>query len=91
MIEALRPYRKLILVCTNAREDDSVCCARRGGSDLHAKIKEAVKAATSDVRVSRSGCLDNCHTGPTVVIMPDNKWFGEVTEADIPLIVEMVR
>ncbi len=91
MIEAPHPYRKLILVCTNAREDGSNCCALRGGSDLHTKIKMAVKAVTSDVRVSRSGCLDNCNTGPTVVVMPDNRWFGEVTEADIPLIVEMVR
>lgn len=90
MIQALKPYRKLVLVCTNERTDGRECCLNKGAPELHAKLKEAVKAVFTDVRVSRSGCLDNCKTGITVVIMPDNVWFGAVQEEDIPKIVDML-
>lgn len=90
MIDIGQKARKLILVCTNCRDEGRECCAEKGAIDLHLKLKEAVKAATHDVRVSKSGCLDRCSTGATVVIMPDNVWFGQVREEDIPEIVRMV-
>ncbi len=89
MIPAAKPFRKLVLVCTNERTDGRECCMAKGSVELHAKIKEAVKAVDPTVRVSKSGCLDNCPTGPTVVIMPDNIWLGMVTDADIPEIVRL--
>ncbi len=91
MINALRPFRKLVLVCTNVREDGRECCAQRNAVDLHAKLKAAVKEVATDVRVSKSGCLDNCSTGCTVVIMPDNIWLGQVADVDIPEIVKLIQ
>ena len=87
---AERPYRKLVLVCTNSRPDGSNCCALRGSETLFEKLKGAVKAQFVDVRVVRSSCLNNCETGASVVIMPDNVWLGEVTEGDIPELLEML-
>jgi len=84
-------YRKLVLVCQNQREGGQNCCMNRGAGELYPALKEAVKAAMSDVRVSRSGCLDQCATGAMVVIMPDDVWLGEVTVDDIPAIVKMVQ
>lgn len=84
-------FNKLVLVCTNQRENGEECCAAGGSVELHAKIKTAVKAAVPGVRVSRSGCLGNCKTGISVVIMPDDIWLGRVTEADIPEIVRLVQ
>lgn len=83
-------FRKLVMVCTNIRTDGRACCGEKNSADLHAEIKAAVKAVATDVRVSKTGCLDHCSTGPTVVIMPDNIWFGGVTIADIPEIVSLV-
>jgi (2Fe-2S) ferredoxin len=83
--------RKLILVCTNCRDDGRECCAKKGSGELHRKLKEAVKVAAPDVRVSKSGCLDRCSTGASVTIMPDNVWLGGVTEDDVEAIVGMVR
>lgn len=54
------------------------------------KLKGAVKAQFTDVRVVRSNCLNNCETGVSVVIMPDNIWLGEVTEGDVPEILGML-
>lgn len=84
-------FRKLVAVCTNLRENGEECCAAKGSVELHAKIKAAIKASCPDVRVSKSGCLGNCKTGISVVIMPDDIWLGRVTEADIPEIVALVN
>jgi (2Fe-2S) ferredoxin len=83
-------HRKLVLVCTNCREDGTECCAQKGSVDLHKKLKEAMRAADLTVRVSKSGCLDRCKDGPTVVIQPDDIWLGGVTEEDIPEVVKKV-
>lgn len=84
-------YRKLVLVCQNLREGGANCCMQRGAGELYPALKAAIKAATGDVRVSRTGCLGQCLMGPTVVIMPDDIWLGEVTLEDIPKIVQMVQ
>ena len=83
-------FRKLVLVCTNERHDGRECCADKGSSDLHQKIKFALAAADPRIRVSKSGCLDRCSTGTTVVIMPDNIWLGRVQEQDIPELVKII-
>lgn len=85
---AERSYRKLVLVCTNDRENGADCCALRGANELFDALKFAVKAKFSDVRVVRTGCLGNCLTGTSVVVMPDGVWLGEVTIGDIPKILE---
>ncbi len=91
MIPAKNPYRKLVLVCQNQREGDLNCCMKRKAGELYPKLKEAIKAQFSDVRVSRTGCLGNCGTGPTVVIMPDDVWLGEVGEGGIAEILEKLE
>jgi (2Fe-2S) ferredoxin len=83
-------YRKLVLVCTNLRENGEECCGAKGSADLHAALKAAVKSVASDIRVSKTGCLGNCASGPTVVIQPDDVWLGGVTEADIPELVALI-
>ena len=40
------------------------------------------------IRANKSGCLDQCEKGPTVVVYPDTVWYGRVTEADVDEIVE---
>lgn len=87
---AERPYRKLVLVCTNSRPEGANCCALRGSEALFDALKAAVKAQFADVRVVRSSCLNNCDTGASVVVMPDNVWLGEVTEGDIPELLEIL-
>lgn len=83
-----KKYRKVVLVCTNLKENGKECCALKGGKELHAKLKEEMKKTDLTVRVSKSGCLDRCVDGVTVAIMPDDVWLGNVTEADIPAIVD---
>lgn len=88
MIPLVPKHRKWVLVCTNMKEPGKPCCGIQGSAELHAKLKEAMKAVDPTIRVSKTGCLDRCSEGPTVAIMPDNVWFGGVTEVDISVIIE---
>ena len=51
--------------------------------------KELKKAKLGSlVRANHAGCLDQCEHGPTVAIYPHNIWYGGVSAADVPRIVE---
>lgn len=40
------------------------------------------------VRANKSGCLDQCELGPTVVIYPQEIWYGGVKPEDVARIIE---
>ena len=40
------------------------------------------------VRANQAGCLDQCELGPTVVIYPQEIWYGGVKLEDVPRIIE---
>ncbi len=84
------PYKKLVLVCTNCK-DEGKCCAGGGSEPIRDALKAKVKALGLPVRVSKTGCMGMCPTGPTVVIMPDDLWFGAVTMADVDRIVDLLK
>ena len=52
---------------------------------LRAELKR--QGAGPLVRANKSGCLDQCEHGPTLVIYPQEIWYGGVTEGDVPRIV----
>ena len=84
------PYEKIVFVCVHHREDgQGPCCAARGGAELHAALKEQVKALglSAKIRVSRSGCLNRCAKGPNLMVFPDNVWHCGVTPEDLPEIL----
>ncbi len=85
--------KRLLFVCSNRRPDGSPkgSCAARGSEELHRLLKEAVKArglAKTEVRVCTSSCLDACWAGPTIAVEPDHVYYGHVSAADVPEIVD---
>lgn len=87
MRPAGNPYRSLVLVCVNRRDDGTECCAAVGGEELFRAMKTAMRAADPTVRVTKTGCLGQCLSGATVVLMPDGIWLGGVTLDDVPAVV----
>lgn len=83
-------YSKLILICVNEREGKE-CCANAHAEELYYALKTQCAAIDPSIRVSKTGCLGNCLSGPIVVIQPDNIWLGEVKESDIPEIIKLVE
>lgn len=81
--------KKLLLVCTNTRSEKEACA--NDVPSLRDELKAAIKGMGLPVRTVATSCLGECLSGPTVVLMPDNLWFGEVCIDDIPKIVGMVE
>ncbi len=84
-------YRHHVFVCTNRREPGSArpSCDSEAKGELHARFKDAVKSAglAATVRANKSGCLDQCEHGPTVVVYPEAVWYGFVQLSDVDEIV----
>jgi (2Fe-2S) ferredoxin len=85
-------FHKHVFICTNAREleDSRGCCAARGGDAVAAAFKKRLfdMGLKRVVRPNKSGCLDQCARGVTLVVYPDGVWYGGVTVADVDEIIE---
>ncbi len=81
-----------IFVCCNRREPGSPrgCCNPDGSEALRNAFKAELKRRDLGplVRANHAGCLDQCEHGPTVVIYPQQIWYGHVTVEDVPRIVD---
>ena len=82
-----------LFVCVNRRPDGTPkgSCAARGAVEIHEKLKAMLKErglAQSEVRACTSSCIDTCWAGPCIAVEPDNFFYGRVTQADLPEIVD---
>ena len=85
--------QRYLFVCTNRRDDDDAkgSCAARGSEEVRAALKEQVAArglAKLGARICKSSCLDQCSSGVCILVEPDHFFYGHVTPADVPEIVE---
>ena len=84
-------FERHVFVCHNTRPCDAPrpSCTADGKSELHAQLQQLTKAAglADRVRINKSGCLDQCEHGPTVVVYPDAVWYGNVRPEDAEEIV----
>jgi len=85
-------FEKHLFICCNQRESGHPrgCCdpSAQAQLQLQFKLKLALRGLKKRVRANKSGCLDQCEHGPTVVIYPDAVWYGGVTSADVDEIIE---
>ncbi|MBM4002424.1 MAG: (2Fe-2S) ferredoxin domain-containing protein [Planctomycetes bacterium] len=81
-----------MFICCNRREPGHRrgCCNPDGSDALRNAFKAQLKqrGLNAQVRANYSGCLDQCEMGPTLVIYPQGIWYGRVTLADVPRIIE---
>ncbi len=85
--------QRYLFVCINRRANDNPkgCCAAKGSEEIYKALKAEVAARglnTHDARVCTSSCLDQCATGVTILVEPDHFFYGRVTIADVPEIVD---
>ncbi|MCE9594408.1 MAG: (2Fe-2S) ferredoxin domain-containing protein [Planctomycetes bacterium] len=85
-------FQHHIFVCINERAADDArgSCSRTGGEELADAFKQKLYARGLKriVRPNKSGCLDQCAHGCTVVVYPDAVWYGRVTPADVDEIID---
>jgi len=85
--------KRYLFVCINRRGEDNPkgCCAAKDSEGIYKALKEEIAArglAKLEARVCTSSCLDQCDTGVTVLVEPDHFFYGRVTAADVPEIVD---
>jgi len=86
------PFDKHLFICCNRREPGSPkgSCDPTGSEALQKAFKKALgeRGLHRRIRANKSGCLDQCEFGPTVVVYPDAVWYSKVTEADVTEIID---
>ena len=85
-------FKRHIFICVNQRPPGHPkgCCADKGSVALREFFKEEVArlGLKGTVRANRSGCLDACANGPTVVVYPEGVWYWVGTKTDVTEIME---
>jgi (2Fe-2S) ferredoxin len=85
-------FQRHVFVCLNERtpDDPRGCCLARGSGEVLEAFRKALHARGLKrmVRANKSGCLDQCAHGVTVVVYPDAVWYGHVEPSDVEEIVD---
>lgn len=83
-------YKKHVFICTNERTDGRKCCGEDHGMMLVKEMKRLLKekGMNIDFRAQRTGCLDACEFGPSLVVYPKGTFYGNVQLSDVAEIIE---
>jgi (2Fe-2S) ferredoxin len=92
LIINMKRFEKHIFVCENKRPEGHPkgCCADKNSPEVRALFKTRLKdlGLSSKVRSNAAGCLDACEHGVTVVIYPEQIWYGGVTIDNVEEILQ---
>lgn len=79
-------FERHIFVCENTRPPGNPrgCCGA-GGEAVRAAMKAELSARGlgGRVRANSAGCLNQCALGVTLVVYPEQVWYGGVTVNDV--------
>lgn len=85
-------FERHVFVCGNQREPGHPrgCCAEKGAAAVRSALKAALKqhGLGGCVRANEAGCLDQCEHGVTIVVYPEQVWYGFVRAEDVAELVE---
>ncbi|MGE5432296.1 MAG: (2Fe-2S) ferredoxin domain-containing protein [Syntrophomonadaceae bacterium] len=88
----MKRFEKHIFVCENKRPegDPRGCCFDKGSPAIREKFKKRLKelGLSHLVRANTSGCLDACEFGPSIVVYPEQVWYGGVKVEDVEEIIQ---
>jgi (2Fe-2S) ferredoxin len=80
-------------ICNSYRAsgDAKGVCNTKGAGDLLAYLETEILDRGLDAQVTGCGCLKLCTKGPVMVLYPQGKWFGEVTEEKMDAILDAIE
>ncbi len=84
-------YTKHVFICTNERAAGERCsCGEATGLELVKLFKKSLKdkGLNKVIRAQRTGCLDTCDYGPSIVVYPEGVFYAHVTNEDVEEIVQ---
>jgi (2Fe-2S) ferredoxin len=84
-------YERHVFVCVNRRDPGNPkgSCAEKGGEAVRDELKRLVHdtGIKGRVRANAAGCLDQCSRGVSLVVYPEQVWYGGVKVEDVEEIV----
>ena len=85
-------YDKHVFICTNRRDPGNPkgSCAEKGSEAVRDEFKRLLheRGLKGRIRANAAGCLDQCSRGATVVVYPEQVWYGGVKVDDVREIIE---
>jgi (2Fe-2S) ferredoxin len=83
-------YKKHVFICTNTKDAGKKCCGEERGMALVQAFKDEIRnrGLQNQMRAQRTGCLDACNFGPSLVVYPEGTYYGHVQQSDVTEIVE---
>ena len=84
-------YDKHIFICTNQRSPEShrKSCGEAHGLEIVDAFKKKLKELNLPIKIraQKSGCLDICDFGQTMVIYPEGVFYAGVEISDVDEII----
>jgi (2Fe-2S) ferredoxin len=88
----MKRFNKHIFICENKRPDGHPrgCCSEKGSAEVreHLKLRLNELGLNAEIRANSVGCLDSCEFGISVVVYPEQIWYGAVTKNDVEEIIQ---
>lgn len=83
-------YKKHVFICTNQKPAPKRSCGEERGLALVDAFKEGLKnrGLQVEIRAQKTGCLDVCAFGPSLVVYPEGVFYGNVQLSDVEEIIE---
>lgn len=85
-------FEKHVFICVNRRDPGNPkgSCAEKGSEAVRDEFKRLLheRGVKGRMRANAAGCLDQCARGVTVVVYPEQCWYGGVKVEDVREIVE---
>lgn len=87
-------FQRHMFICCNARHNPNKqsCNDYQEGDTaidfLRGKAKAQGLIGPGKLRISPTGCLGRCESGPTMVIYPEGRWYTYIDEEDLQEIFE---
>ena len=85
-------FEKHVFICVNRRDPGNPkgSCAEKGSEAVRDEFKRMLheRGMKGRIRANAAGCLDQCSRGVSVVVYPEQVWYGHVTVDDVPEIIE---
>lgn len=78
-------YKKHVFVCTTGKT-----CPLSGSEGVCQKLREKIAelGLKKQIRINKSGCLDQCGNGVMAVVYPESVWYANLTIADVDELVD---
>lgn len=78
-------YKKHVFICTSGKT-----CPLEGAEEVLSAFRKEIseRGLKKEIRINKSGCLDQCGNGPMAVVYPEQCWYAHLKPEDAQEIVE---